>query len=88
MDPNVALSQLRVAMAQGNFDEAYDQFENLDHWLTRGGFLPEAWGTRVTQSHPLPIGVDEALSQLRAVIEEKARLGVGTLLANQGNCND
>lgn len=71
MDPNVALSQLRAAFETGNYDEAYDAFENLDHWLSRGGFLPAAWNTRVTESHPLPDKVDQALSELKAVIAER-----------------
>jgi hypothetical protein len=71
MDPNVALQQLRAAMRNGEADLAHDLFEELDEWLSRGGFLPAAWNTRVTESHPLPDKVDQALSELKAVIAER-----------------
>jgi hypothetical protein len=58
MDPNKALRQLRNAvdyyrrgyggkLGAENREELLaglvDEFEALDGWLTRGGFLPEAW---------------------------------------------
>ena len=53
MDPNATLTELREA-ARGYWtapptdtEEAglrvVELFEALDEWLTRGGFLPEAW---------------------------------------------
>jgi hypothetical protein len=56
MDPDAALAALREAFAiladgQGDTIEedraAYDAAqlaENLDNWLSNGGFLPTAWG--------------------------------------------
>jgi hypothetical protein len=55
MDPNVALQELREALAvlaDGTTDvidqdqAAYDVAESakaLDEWLTAGGYLPAAW---------------------------------------------
>lgn len=49
MDPNAALEELRSAMAEladTTFDHIQDKFSDLDGWLSRGGFLPNDWGTR------------------------------------------
>jgi hypothetical protein len=55
MDPNAALENARVAILSlaeptDDDDEAWDMvqqltdaFEALDGWLTKGGFLPDAW---------------------------------------------
>ncbi|MGI8310688.1 hypothetical protein [Saccharopolyspora hattusasensis] len=55
MDPNKTLEQLRTVVREyrqettdpaGHLelaDELVGHFENLDKWLSRGGFLPEAW---------------------------------------------
>ncbi len=58
MDPDAALAGLRSAMAKlrEEYDssttyeraglelpKALDNFEALDGWLSRGGFLPRAW---------------------------------------------
>jgi hypothetical protein len=58
MDPNEALKYAREALeeyriSQGGFDNAGERsdaadslssaFEALDGWLSKGGFLPEAW---------------------------------------------
>jgi hypothetical protein len=57
MDPNQALKDARetnaeadAAMERGDQEAAAsaliilaNRFEALDEWLTRGGFLPEAW---------------------------------------------
>lgn len=42
MDPNVTLSRLRE-LADNNDVEWANLFESLDDWLSKGGFLPEAW---------------------------------------------
>ena len=64
MDPNTTLKMLREAI-QGFFDacdgdSADDEYdcavtvagmaEALDEWLTKGGFLPDAWGPATTFS--------------------------------------
>lgn len=57
MDPNEALKQAREALQTWDNsldrDEARDAaeqlartFEALDQWLSRGGFLPNAWSDR------------------------------------------
>lgn len=48
MDPNTALARLRELCRQEDPDgaELSEHVEALDGWLTSGGFLPEAWGTR------------------------------------------
>jgi hypothetical protein len=58
MDPNIALEDIRKAIAstaidpsRTDFDDvlyqagivAFDAFEALDEWLSKGGFLPSAW---------------------------------------------
>lgn len=54
MDPNETLRQLRDVLGFGahviNFDEAKrvidavsENFEALDEWLSKGGFLPTDW---------------------------------------------
>lgn len=49
MDPNATLKRMRevVGTIPGHpedYDgELFDLFENLDDWLTRGGFLPTDW---------------------------------------------
>lgn len=51
MDPNATLSELRQAIpnaVDGDNAEsvrAAELFQALDDWLSRGGFLPEAWDT-------------------------------------------
>lgn len=52
MDPNANLTELRKLVAN-NIDREFvsdhdtarmmELFDALDGWLTRGGFLPEAW---------------------------------------------
>lgn len=57
MDPNEALLQLRdwatrvLAPHQGDvysLDEMNraEQFQSLDQWLSKGGFLPDDWSSR------------------------------------------
>lgn len=53
MDPNTALQNLREDIArfeeqvaiepQSLGEQIIDQFKDLDEWLSKGGFLPEAW---------------------------------------------
>lgn len=50
MDPNEALRVLRAmveAVMTGDgcasVDELAEQFDALDEWIARGGFLPAAW---------------------------------------------
>ena len=55
MDPNEALRQIREAIrdldeaSRGHGDllesamRVADLVSGLDHWLSKGGFLPEAW---------------------------------------------
>ena len=49
MDPNAALEALRQLVKQVYSGARTDpwlfaeHFENLDEWLSKGGFLPEAW---------------------------------------------
>lgn len=53
MDPNEALRALRAACDKLDSDEEfhdatdvlYEHFRALDEWLSRGGFLPEAWSS-------------------------------------------
>ncbi len=52
MDPNAALAGIREIVAKSyretgatlhDSSRLYDLTESLDAWLTKGGFLPEAW---------------------------------------------
>lgn len=54
MDPNAALEKIRdllhtsTAYSERGLNwwesaELIEQVESLDEWLSRGGFLPEAW---------------------------------------------
>ena len=53
MDPNEALKNARAALAMirarpistedGAYEQFTDAFEALDGWLSKGGFLPDAW---------------------------------------------
>jgi hypothetical protein len=54
VDPNAALAGIREIVAKtyrvggATLDDSsrlYDLAESLDNWLTRGGFLPDAWVT-------------------------------------------
>ncbi|AMO44040.1 HNH endonuclease [Mycobacterium phage Bactobuster] len=43
MDPDVLLDKIRALIEKGEWMEATDLFEDLDDWLSRGGFLPADW---------------------------------------------
>lgn len=50
MDPNEVLKTLRElsteALNSGDSSLAFaalERFENLDEWISRGGFLPDSW---------------------------------------------
>lgn len=54
MDPTKALAELRAAIyaaqklingrpIDAEFVAVMDQFDDLDQWLSKGGFLPEQW---------------------------------------------
>ncbi len=52
MDPNETLKELRelIDLVLRGDDtsvfEAATKFEDLDEWISKGGFLPEAWNRR------------------------------------------
>lgn len=51
MDPNAALANLRTMVKEALDDpaaevslvELAEQFNALDHWIEKGGFLPDDW---------------------------------------------
>lgn len=51
MDPNDTLNHLREVVKWWNegdadasdLERAVESFEALDEWISRGGFLPDAW---------------------------------------------
>lgn len=50
MDPNAALADLRIILADGEPEDAVESFcvarttfRALDEWLSNGGFQPRAW---------------------------------------------
>lgn len=48
MDPNATLAEMRkliseIAPGKPISDDFPLLFDGLDNWLSRGGFLPEAW---------------------------------------------
>jgi hypothetical protein len=64
VDPNATLARLRELArrcVQGALvdrmetEEMAELFEALDTWITRGGFLPEAWAREQIKAHG-PIG--------------------------------
>ena len=72
MDPNVALRYVRqyldmIRDANTMSDRAAgamliaDHLGDLDEWLSKGGFLPEAWASACPEtSAPPSLGTDEA----------------------------
>lgn len=55
MDPNETLNRMRtITSREAEWDnltlaELAELFEAMDGWLTRGGFLPEAWCSPSTE---------------------------------------
>lgn len=64
MDPNAALEEIRLLQVQilerlnkGQYGgclpdlaaELVDKIEGLDGWLTKGGFLPDAWARKCAE---------------------------------------
>jgi hypothetical protein len=47
MDPNATLERIRAITARrtnwSEADELLDLVRELDEWLSKGGFLPDAW---------------------------------------------
>lgn len=43
MDPNATLREMRIHYANGRYQEAAELAIELDHWISRGGFLPDDW---------------------------------------------
>lgn len=48
MDPNETLDELRNLLDEipddtGSISRVAELFSALDHWLSRGGFLPQLW---------------------------------------------
>lgn len=47
MDPNATLDRMRrhldAAHSADEFDELCELVEAMDNWLSKGGFLPDAW---------------------------------------------
>lgn len=43
MDPNETLNMIREAINDSRAWDAIELFEDLDRWLSRGGFLPAEW---------------------------------------------
>lgn len=61
MDPDELLSRMRLALhkfnnpsyiedIQESAEDIARDFDDLDEWLTQGGFLPQAWEHRATAS--------------------------------------
>lgn len=43
MDPDVTLAEMRSAAAARDWKRFAELWDVLDGWLSRGGYLPEAW---------------------------------------------
>ena len=55
MDPDTCLEEIRLLnskiskldpkdeLVRAHLEEILERFENLDAWLSHGGFLPKAW---------------------------------------------
>lgn len=41
MDPNACLQLLISSVKSNDIDQAKDSYEDLNHWITNGGFKPE-----------------------------------------------
>lgn len=66
MDPDECLRELRALIADAPTDDAIAaKFEELDAWISRGGFVPHDWQHR---QQPAMIVVDEK-AQIAALTE-------------------
>lgn len=54
MDPNATLARLNAALADGDLDGAREALSDLSEWLRSGGFLPDAWVSRLP-APPVPL---------------------------------
>lgn len=55
MDVNEALRIVRESFAQGDDETARFAFQDLDEWLSKGGFLPADWNKgRATRRYGNP----------------------------------
>lgn len=43
MDPTETLARIRTAIKAGEFEKACRMLEELDKWLSLGGFYPDDW---------------------------------------------
>lgn len=67
-DPNAALAVIRTLVSGFNERASYEDMDQLvevvnglDEWLSKGGFLPTAWGARVTPDDPHVLSVRHCL---------------------------
>ena len=47
MDIDVALTEMRNAVLEGDIDTMTDRFLAIDEWLSKGGFYPNACNNTV-----------------------------------------
>lgn len=60
MDPNAKLADIRSLLAyeesnpltRDQFEELSDRIRALDEWLSKGGFLPDAWDSKNWTPYP------------------------------------
>jgi hypothetical protein len=43
MDPDATLTLIRQALINDDPETACDLFQDLDNWISRGGFIPTDW---------------------------------------------
>lgn len=53
MDPNATLKGIRDAIADGDDDKAAGLFQDLDQWLSGGGYLPRDWKRATKPINPI-----------------------------------
>lgn len=55
MDPNATLDEIRDILknqrARESAERLRELIESLDQWLSKGGFLPEAWEKKGQKDH-------------------------------------
>lgn len=60
MDPTEALNRIREGVkdyysddwSAGQGDELVQDLQNLDEWMSKGGFPPDQWVTHITRGRP------------------------------------